>query len=75
MRESEDLVRASATAGAREPALLWRWLARAAAAYDADIAWLETYALRLFADEQRRRAALEAAPPPTCARTCPRPMR
>lgn len=44
-------------------AFLWQWLAVVASAYGADVAWLDTYALRVFVDEQRRRADQEAEEP------------
>lgn len=54
----EDLVDISVRKGTMAPGTLWRWLAIAASAYGAEIAWLETSGLSSFADERRRREAV-----------------
>jgi hypothetical protein len=60
---SEDLVRITVAVDTLAPTLLWRWLALAAVAYDAEVAWLDTYALRVLANERRRRLDLESEDP------------
>lgn len=60
---SEDLVRITVAADTLAPTLLWRWLALAAVAYEAEVAWLDTYALRVLANERRRRLELESEEP------------
>jgi hypothetical protein len=60
---SEDLVEILVRAGSMTPERLWRWLSVAASAYGAELAWLDTYDLRVFADESRRRAAEQATDP------------
>lgn len=61
----EDIVAIIVRSGAIAPERMWRWLAIAATAYRAQLAWLETYELGRFADEQHPHAGDRTAVPET----------
>jgi hypothetical protein len=58
-----DLVRITVQENTVLPTLLWRWLATAASSYHAEVAWLDTYMLKVLAGEGHRRKMEESEAP------------